>query len=125
VLQEILPPASAKAVVPVPLHPVRVRERGYDQNQILAQGIAEVLDLPVRSDLIVRVNNTRPQSRLSDKERRINLVKAFRIADHPGAAPQSVLLVDDVIHTGSTLLGCKEGLLAAGVGRVTLLAACG
>jgi ComF family protein len=114
------------AVVPVPLHPVRLRERGYDQNLSLARGVAEKLDLPVRTGLIFRNRNTRAQSRLSDVERITNLSGSFRPASTRGeTVPQRVLLVDDVIHTGATVSECIQALLMTGVDDVKVLAACG
>jgi len=114
------------AIVPVPLHPVRVRERGYNQNLLIAQGVAEVFKLPIRDDLIRRVRNTPPQSRLSDAERRRNIMNAFRANPTDQPAPDGiVLLVDDVIHTGATAAGCAAALLEAGVGDVMVMATCG
>lgn len=120
------PAPPVEAIVPVPLHPVRVRERGYDQDLTLAKGAARVLGLPVRSDLIRRVRNTPAQSRLSDAARRLNLRGAFAPNQHRRqSVPKAVLLVDDVIHTGSTVRECIASLLEMGVGDLFVLAACG
>jgi len=114
------------AVTSVPLHPARIRERGYDQNLILARAVAERLSLPLRTDFIRRVKHRPPQSRLSDEERRHNLKDAFAPQPNLNQPPQgTVLLVDDVIHTGATALGCIEALERTGVQRVFVLAACG
>jgi len=118
-------PMLFEAIVPVPLHPTRRRERGYNQNLAIAEGIAAELGLPLRNDLICRTRNTPPQSRLSDGERMKNLLGAFAPVRKVKAVPTAVLLIDDVIHTGQTVTGCREALLAAGVKRVSVLAACG
>jgi len=116
--------AGLSAIVPVPLHPVRRRERGYDQVETMATAAAAVLNLPVRLDIIRRVRHTSPQSLLSDAERLKNVRDAFA----PGGIEQplpagQVLLLDDVIHTGTTLRICQSLLLAIGVPEVTPIAA--
>lgn len=118
-------PVLYEAIVPVPLHPTRRRERGYDQNLAIAKGVSAELNIPLRNDLIIRVRNTPPQSRLSDSERLQNLRGAFVPMPTLRNAPVAVLLIDDVIHTGQTILGCRDALKAAGVERIGALAACG
>lgn len=117
-------PSSWEVIVPVPLHPIRRRERGYDQNRLLAGGAAEVLGVPVADRLIRRIRHTPPQSRLADPERVRNIARAFAPTGY-GAPPKSALLIDDVIHTGATLMECRAALKAAGVARIGLMAACG
>lgn len=115
-----------KAVVPVPLHPVRVRERGFDQSLTMAESVAENLGIPLRADLITRTRNTTPQSHLSDSERLKNLQGAFASRKQQKPVPEGdVLLVDDVIHTGATAYGCIVALNSAGISRVRVLSACG
>ncbi len=114
------------AIVPVPLHPVRIRERGYDQNLMLARGVAKATGLPVRTDLVRRIRHTRAQSKLSDKERLVNLKGAFEPKSAPKETiPSSILLVDDVIHTGATICGCIEAIEKHGQIEIGVLAACG
>lgn len=93
-----------EAIVPVPLHPTRIRERGYDQNLAIARAFAKHGGVKVYEDLIIRLKNTKPQSRLSDIERSSNLKDAFS-PNHSfqSRLPDSVLLIDDVIHSGSTV----------------------
>jgi predicted amidophosphoribosyltransferase len=111
--------------VPVPLHPVRIRERGYDQNRMIADSVAAQLNLPVRSDLIRRVRHTTPQSRLPDDRRLTNLAGAFEPARGSSPPAGTLLLIDDVIHTGATARGCWEALERAGADDVAVLTACG
>lgn len=115
-----------EAVIPVPLHRTRERERGYDQNLTIAECLADGLRIPLRTDLLRRVRNTRPQSRLSDEERRKNMVNAFALVRSQSVAPRGgILLVDDVIHTGATVRGCIQALKTAGVSQISVVAACG
>jgi ComF family protein len=110
---------SLAAVVPVPLHPERLRERRFDQSALLASAISRSLHLPLVTDLLCRCRATPSQTNLSRLRRRLNLVAAFTpgdsISDWQG---QTVLLVDDVYTTGATAGECSRTLLAAGIGAV-------
>ena len=114
-----LPPAWPRpaALLPVPLHPRRLRQRGYDQALELARPLARELQLPLRVDLLTRVRDTAPQSRLQATQRQRNLKDAFRI-DRNAALPAHVVLVDDVMTTGATLHAAADALQRAGVARV-------
>lgn len=105
------------ALVPVPLHRARLRQRGYDQALELARPLGRALDLRVDGDLLVRTRATDAQSRLDADARRRNLRDAFTV--RPGAAlPAHVALVDDVMTTGATLRAAAAALRRAGVERV-------
>lgn len=105
------------ALVPVPLHAARLRERGYDQALELARPLARALGLPLRNDLLRRRKATTPQSRLDAAARRHNLRGAFEA--RPGRPlPAHVALFDDVMTTGATLQAAATALRRAGVRRV-------
>jgi competence protein ComFC len=106
------------ALVPVPLHPVRRRERGYNQGERIAAGLASVLGLPVRTDLLRRVRRTRTQTDLSGGARQKNVAGAFRIADPGRIRGLSFCLVDDVVTTGATMNECAGALKEAGARQV-------
>lgn len=115
-----------EAVVPVPLHPVRMRERGFNQSAVIAGNLAVELKTQLRVDLLTRIRNTRPQSRLSNLERKNNVIGAFAPRLSLKNIPTgTVLIVDDVFHTGSTLKGCIEALSDIGIEDVRILAAFG
>lgn len=105
-----------QALLALPLHPARLRRRGYDQARELAAPLARALGLPLCEGALWRVRATAAQSRLSASARRDNLVDAFAAA--PGALPAHVALVDDVMTTGATLHAAARALHAAGVARV-------
>ncbi len=105
------------ALVPVPLHRDRLRQRGYDQALELAKPLARVLRMPLLADALVRTRATAPQSELDAGARQRNLRRAFAVRD--GAAmPAHVALVDDVMTTGATLHAAAKILRRAGAVRV-------
>lgn len=106
-----------QALVPVPLHTGRLRERGYDQALELARPLAHRLGLPLRDDLLRRVRATAAQSRLDAAGRRRNLRGAFAVQKN-GDLPTHIALVDDVMTTGATVHAAASTLLRAGVARV-------
>ena len=113
-------PVPADALVPTPLHPRRLRSRGYNQSALLSHEIGRRLNLPVREDLLVRVRNPRPQVEAqSQQERRDNVADNFFC--NTDTSGLTVLLIDDVATTGSTLSECATVLKAAGATRVHAL----
>lgn len=106
-----------QALVPVPLHRGRLRQRGYDQALELARPLAHALALPLQAGLLHRSKPTQAQSRLDADARGRNLRGAFRV--NPAAElPMHVALVDDVMTTGATLHAAARTLRAAGVARI-------
>lgn len=107
------------AVVPVPLHAKRQRERGYNQSELLARQIAASLRLPHQPRLLARVRHTEQQATLKGPDaRRANVSHAFQVLEAP---PGHVLLVDDVLTTGATMMECASALMRAGARDVTAL----
>ena len=115
--QAILP-TGVDCVVPVPMHPKRRRERGYNHAELLAKEAAKRLGLECL-DALERVRDTRQQARLSGRERRANLKGA--IALKQSVEGRRVLLVDDVCTTGTTAVSCLEQLKCGGAINVYLL----
>lgn len=105
------------ALLPVPLHRSRLRQRGYDQALELARPLAHSLDLPLLDSLLTRRHDTAPQSRLDAAARKRNLKDAFQVQASP-LLPLHVTLIDDVMTTGATLQAAALALRRAGVARV-------
>ena len=105
------------AIVPIPLHASRLRQRGYDQARELARLLSHALDVPLRGDLLARDTATRAQSRLDAAARQHNLRGAFH-ARTGSSPPAHVALVDDVMTTGATLQAAASALRAAGIARI-------
>lgn len=116
------------ALVPVPVHKHKYRERGYNQADILAKGIGRQLKLPVLSNLLIRSRKTLPQKQLNDKERLRNLKDAFRYNSREAERfPKSinrVLLVDDIFTTGSTMEACTNILMEQGIKEIYFITLC-
>jgi ComF family protein len=115
---------DADALVPVPLHRGRLWRRKFNQAGLLAQAVAAASGVPVGFDLLSRVKPTRSQVGLSASERARNLQGALRVAEEqrPRVRGRRLVLVDDVMTTGSTANACSRALLRAGAVRVDVLA---
>ncbi len=110
---------SIDFIVPVPLHPRRQRARGFNQAEILARPISELLDVPV-VNAVARERNTAPQVRLRASERLENLARAFVVSEdmQDRIAGKSLLIIDDVMTTGATLSAVALALQEAGSGSI-------
>jgi competence protein ComFC len=109
------------AILPVPLHPEKEKERGFNQSQILAKELAKQKQIRLFEGQLVKVKRTLPQTSLEAKEREVNLKGAFEVRDREKIMGKIVLLVDDVFTTGSTLQECSLALRAAGALEVRAL----
>lgn len=112
-----------EAIVPVPMYQQKKRQRGYNQAEVFADRLGELLKLPVERHLVKRVRNTRPQKELNDIQRKENLKKAFKIVPNIVEYRQ-ILLVDDIFTTGSTMDAIAEVLLDAGVKDIYFICIC-
>lgn len=108
-------------IAAVPLHPVRLRERGYNQALLLAERIAAAYHIPLSVGNLVRARNTRQQTLLSEKERWTNMHGAFRINHPAGFFRKNVLIIDDLLTTGATVSEAAGALKRAGAGTVGVL----
>jgi len=116
--RDVHPSTSLDGVLPVPLHRTRKLERGYNQSRMLAEGVANALDLPLRTDVLERPRPTRSQTNLSRRERWKNVRDAFAAVRQPGTPDW--LLVDDILTTGSTAVAAAQALCDAGAQSVSL-----
>lgn len=99
------------AIIPVPLHQKKLRKRGYNQSEFIAKGVSTALKVPVDSTSLIRVKHSSTQTKKSKFERFENVNSIFQVRNEAALQGQHVLLVDDVVTTGSTLEACAQQLL--------------
>lgn len=116
---------APECIVPVPLHPSRQRSRGFNQAELLAEALGKELKLPVRL-LLKKHKKTKDQKSLSRGERKRNVKDAFCVDESAMGQqiPKSVLLLDDISTTGSTLMACAKVLKTYGVLSVYYISVC-
>lgn len=108
------------SIVAMPLHPDRLRERGFNQSQLLARRLSRCLDVPLLADVCTRVRNTPPQSSLPWKERDKNMRQAFACKDSNDVRGKHVAIVDDVMTTGASTGELARALKQAGAREVSV-----
>lgn len=106
-----------EVIVPIPLHRNRQKQRGYNQAEVFAEELGKILAIPVRTDLLIRVRDTKPQKELNHLERKNNLKKAFKISENI-VQLNHILIVDDIYTTGSTIDAAASVLREAGASEV-------
>lgn len=106
-------------VIPIPLHRIRFAERGYNQAELLAVVVADVLATSLDRDVCIRLRKTKQQARLLKHERLENVVGAFQVIRPEEIVGKHVLLVDDVYTTGSTMQECAHVIMKAGAKHVS------
>ncbi len=109
------------ALLPVPVHPARRRERGFNQAELLAEGIGRQLGIPTDRRSLRRIKKTAPLKELGPAARAKTLKDAFFVSWSRGLPRRSVMLVDDIYTTGSTMDACAKALRWAGAERITFL----
>ena len=112
---------EADLIIPVPLHPVRLREREFNQAELLGEPIANLLKVPMMPDILKRTRYTRPQMELSAEERWKNVEGLFTSSNMNFLKGKKILLVDDVMTTGATVNECSRVLMEAGAKEVQVL----
>ena len=105
------------ALIPVPCHSSRRRQRGYNQAELLAESLSLVSGIPVKKDLIQRIHKTGPQKNLTLRERQNNLKKAFKICQND-VKLSTIVIIDDIYTTGSTMDAMAEELHRNGVTKI-------
>jgi ComF family protein len=114
--------AGIDMIIPVPLHPSKKRIRGFNQSECISTGISDVTGLPVDTDSLIRIVLSATQTNRSRYERWTNVEGIFRVADAGAIRGKHILLVDDVITTGSTIESCVNELLKVEDVKVSVIA---
>jgi len=105
-------------IIPVPLHHLKKAERGFNQSYYIAKGLGKSLNIPVKEKFVRRVRYTQSQTTMKLKERQKNIEGAFKARRKNYIKGKNVLLIDDVITTGSTIIECGRVLLNAGANKI-------
>ena len=111
-------------VIPVPLHPSRQEERGYNQAELLAKVLCATCQLVLRQDVLARVKETGSQVGRTRMQRMEAMQHVFAVTDPAAIKGKCILLVDDVFTTGATVLSCADALYAAGAKEVAVITVC-
>jgi len=119
--EEFLSAHPADMVIPVPLHPKRLRWRGFNQAVILGREVGRSWKVPMDPLILLRSRETPPQTQLAEEERRKNMRGAFSVNPAKSVAGKTVWLVDDVYTSGATVNECSRALLKAGAKEVYVL----
>jgi ComF family protein len=109
-------------IIPVPLHQSKKRIRGFNQSEIISEGISSATGIPVDRESLLRITVTETQTRRSRFERWVNVEGIFSVKNHSFLAGKHILLIDDVITTGSTLESCVNELLKSEGVKVSVAA---
>lgn len=109
---------AGELLIPVPLHPARLRERGYNQAERLARSVSQTMRIPISSRSLIRRRATKTQTLLGEEERRENVKGAFLVVREEEVRGKKVILVDDVLTSGATLTSAASALLEAGAKEV-------
>lgn len=108
-------------IIPVPMHKKKMKKRGYNQTELVAEELAQKLEIELRKDIITKVVNTTTQSKLGGKERKTNIQHAFFIKNDIEVEDKKVILLDDIYTTGATSQECSRVLKDAGATEILVL----
>ena len=114
----VLAPADWDFIVPVPLHPLKHRQREFNQSEILARRLAAATQIPCRSKVLRRILPTATQTLLSREKRALNMKGAFGVAYGIRLKNQRIIVLDDILTTGATTNACARALREAGAADV-------
>lgn len=112
---------SADLIIPVPLHLSKKRERGYNQSEAIAGGVASELEIPIETKIIKRNRFTKSQTKLNREERIANVKEAFGINNYCDLTGKTVFILDDVITSGATVAGCAGPVKSMNAAKVIAL----
>lgn len=115
---------DAHMLVPVPMYQPELRKRGFNQSKLIADELSKRLSIPVCSDAVAKSYETLPQKTLGSSERKVNMHGAFSVTKPAAVAGKTIILVDDVCTTGSTLAEAAAVLLESGAARIYCACCC-
>ena len=109
-------------IIPVPMYKIKKQKRGYNQTELITKKIAKNLELQEDSKILLKIKNTKTQSKLNEKQRYENIKNVFNIKDNEKIKNKNIILFDDIITTGATINECARILKQNGATKVVVLA---
>lgn len=111
-------------IIPLPLHPRRLRERGYNQSEYIARGISDITGIPVDTTHVTRIKNTPKQALQTGEGRKQNVADAFAVNHPEQLYNKQIMVVDDLITTGETMRSCLRAMRCIRGAHYTVFALC-
>jgi len=108
-------------IIPLPLHLFRKLRRGYNQCDMIAEGVSKATGIPINNKSVKRNVYSKPQSSTSHADRKANVMEAFKLTHPEGIRGKHILLIDDVITTGATISSCAQAIVEAGDVKISIL----
>jgi competence protein ComFC len=109
-------------IITIPLRPIDKRHRGFNQTELIALEISRLLNIPMKTDLLIKTRNTKLQANLTAKERWLNVKDIFAVQNKISLQGKSILLIDDIVTTGATCMEAARALYDAGAETITVFA---
>jgi ComF family protein len=120
-LNEYIKSWEADLIIPVPLHQLKKAERGFNQSFYIAKSLSKETGIPVKHKLLKRVKYTQSQTKLNMEGRKANIEGVFKVKNPKEVKNKNIILLDDVITTGSTMNECAKTLQSKGAGEIFAL----
>ncbi|MCW3804453.1 ComF family protein [Plebeiibacterium marinum] len=108
-------------IIPVPLHPAKLNKRGYNQSEIISNGISKITKIPVETDILFKTLNTSTQTKKNRFERWKNAENIYELRNSSKIKGKKILLIDDVLTTGATLEACATALHLAEISGLSII----
>ena len=104
---------SYDIIIPVPMHRIKLRKRGYNQSELVARELAKKFNLKIYTDVLIKIKNNKVQSTLTKEERKENIKNVFKVVNTDKIKGMKILILDDIYTTGATVNECVEELMRA------------
>ncbi len=112
---------SYDIIIPVPIHKKRMKERGYNQSELIAQELSKMANIKCYKDILIKIRNNKPQSTLNGKMRKENAKNVYKLEKIEKITNKRILLFDDIYTTGATVNSCIQELKKVKVKQIGIL----